>query len=84
MLMGAVHACCALIQAAAIHFEKVSRREIGAFTTTKNRIRAKLLTPPPSGKEPEKSYARVPISFSILDSIGHCFQVNWRLIGNRV
>ncbi|KAE8284385.1 Abelson interactor 1 [Larimichthys crocea] len=26
-------------------------------------------------KEPEKSYARVPISFSILDSIGHCFQV---------
>ncbi|TKS90013.1 Abl interactor 1 [Collichthys lucidus] len=61
--------------AAAIHFEKVSRREIGAFTTTKNRIRAKLLTPPPSGKEPEKSYARVPISYSILDSIGHCFQV---------
>ncbi|XP_076616859.1 uncharacterized protein abi3b [Chaetodon auriga] len=61
--------------AEAIHFEKVARREIGSFTTPKTRSRAKLLTPPTSGKEPEKSYSRVPISYSILDSIGHCFQV---------
>ncbi|XP_070783747.1 abl interactor 1 [Enoplosus armatus] len=61
--------------AAAIHFDKVARREIGAFTTTKTRSRSKLLTPPTSGKEPEEIYSRVPISYSILDSIGHCFQV---------
>ncbi|KAK1881818.1 Abl interactor 1 [Dissostichus eleginoides] len=27
-----------------------------------------------AGKEPERSYSRVPISFSILDSTGHCFE----------
>ncbi|KAM7381882.1 hypothetical protein PAMA_012641 [Pampus argenteus] len=58
-----------------IHHEKIARREIGAFTTPKNRSRTKLLTPPASGKEPEKSYSREPISYSILDSIGHCFQI---------
>ncbi|XP_034564153.1 formin-like protein 20 [Notolabrus celidotus] len=61
--------------AAAIHFEKVARREIGAFTTPKAKSRSKLLTPPTSGKEPEKKYGRVPISYSILDSIGHSFQI---------
>ncbi|KAG7226376.1 hypothetical protein INR49_013787, partial [Caranx melampygus] len=60
--------------AAAIHHEKVARREIGVFTTPKDRNRSKLMTPPPSGKEPERGYTRVPISYSILDSIGHCFQ----------
>ncbi|XP_059180903.1 uncharacterized protein abi3b [Centropristis striata] len=60
--------------AAAIHHEKIARREIGNFTTPKNRIRSKLLAPPPSGKEPERCYARVPISYAILDPIGHCFQ----------
>lgn len=69
----------ALAQAAAIHFEKVARREIGAFTTPKTKSRSKILTPPASGKEPAKSYSRVPISYSILDSIGHCFQVNRNL-----
>lgn len=68
---------CVLVQAAAIHFEKIARREIGAFTTPKNKSRSKFMTPPTSGKEPEESYSRVPISYSILDSIGHCFQVNW-------
>ncbi|CAJ1080797.1 formin-like protein 20 [Xyrichtys novacula] len=61
--------------AAAIHFEKVARREIGVFTTPKTKSRSKLLTPPTTGKEPERKYARVPISYSILDSVGHCFQV---------
>lgn len=67
--------CCALTQAVAIHFEKVSRREIGTFTAPKTRIRAKHVTPPASGKEPVRSYSRAPISYSTLDSIGHCFQV---------
>ncbi|TNN04033.1 hypothetical protein fugu_001062 [Takifugu bimaculatus] len=62
--------------AVAIHFEKVSRREIGAFTAPKTRIRAKHVTPPASGKEPVRSYSRVPILYSALDSIGHCFQVS--------
>uniref|UniRef100_A0A671VGZ4 Abl-interactor homeo-domain homologous domain-containing protein n=1 Tax=Sparus aurata TaxID=8175 RepID=A0A671VGZ4_SPAAU len=52
---------------------KVARREIGAFTTPKTKNRAKPLTPPASGKEPEKSYNRVSISYSTLDSIGHSF-----------
>ncbi|KAM3592493.1 uncharacterized protein V6R79_019933 [Siganus canaliculatus] len=60
---------------AAIHFEKVSRREIGPLTTPKIKNRSKPLTPPASGKEPQRSYSRVPISYSILDSIGHSFQV---------
>lgn len=64
-----------------MHFEKVSRREIGAFTAPKTRIRAKHVTPPVSGKEPARSYSRVPILYSALDSIGHCFQVKcgWML-----
>ncbi|XP_068162081.1 abl interactor 1 isoform X2 [Antennarius striatus] len=59
--------------AAAIHFDKVSRREIGAFTTPKIKSRSKLLASPASGKEQERKYSRVPISYSSLDSIGHCF-----------
>ncbi|XP_029954199.1 abl interactor 1 [Salarias fasciatus] len=61
--------------AAAIHFEKVARREIGSFTTPKKKTRTKPLTAPASGKEPERGYSRAPISYSALDSIGHCFQV---------
>ncbi|XP_024141551.1 abl interactor 1 isoform X2 [Oryzias melastigma] len=62
--------------AAAIHLEKVARREIGVFTSPKAKTRSKPLTPPPSGREPEASYEREPISYSILDSVGHCFEVN--------
>ncbi|KAM4526911.1 abl interactor 1 [Fundulus diaphanus] len=60
--------------AAAIHLEKVARREIGTFTTPKDKTRSKTLAPPPSGKEPEEGYMRVPISYTVLDSIGHYFQ----------
>lgn len=63
-------------KAAAIHFEKVARREIGAFTSPKTKTRSKMLAPPHSGKEPIRGYSRMPISYSILDSIGHCFQVS--------
>ncbi|XP_035001339.2 abl interactor 1 [Hippoglossus stenolepis] len=61
--------------AAAIHFEKVSRREIGTYTTAKDRTRSRLMALPPSGKEPERSYSRGPISYSALDTIGHCFKI---------
>ncbi|XP_035524157.1 abl interactor 1 [Morone saxatilis] len=71
--------------AAAIHFEKVARKEIGAFTTPKPKIRSKLLTTPTSGKEPEQSYLRVPISYSILDSVGHCFRIQfWPRCGSTI
>ncbi|XP_068439586.1 abl interactor 1-like [Clinocottus analis] len=60
---------------AAVHIETVARREIGAFTTPKNRSRSKLMTPPTSGKEAQRGYTRVPISYSIWDSTGHCFEV---------
>lgn len=66
----------ALVQDADIHIETVARREIGAFTTPKNRSRSNPMSPPTSGKEPERSYLREPISFYILDSIGLRFGVN--------
>jgi len=69
------YSLCAGVQAAAIHIEKVARREIGAFTTPKSKTRSKPMTPPALGTEPERSYPRAPISYSILDSVGHCFQV---------
>uniref|UniRef100_A0A3B3UW79 ABI family, member 3b n=1 Tax=Poecilia latipinna TaxID=48699 RepID=A0A3B3UW79_9TELE len=65
-----------LIQAAAIHFEKVARREIGVFTTPKDKTRSKPMAPPPSGTEQETGYMRTPISYTILDTVGHYFQVN--------
>ncbi|XP_077406027.1 uncharacterized protein abi3b [Vanacampus margaritifer] len=61
--------------AASIHYEKVARREISVFTTSKNNARAKLVAPPASGRELERSYSRVPISYSGFDATGHSFQV---------
>ncbi|XP_037547563.1 ABI gene family member 3 [Nematolebias whitei] len=61
--------------AAAIHFEKVARQEIRAFSTPKNKTLSMPMMPPTLGREPEEIYERVPISYSTLDSIGHCFQV---------
>ncbi|XP_030611072.1 formin-like protein 20 [Archocentrus centrarchus] len=61
--------------AAAFHLEKVARREIGMFTTPKNRTYSQSMTPPAKGREPEELYSREPISYSILDTIGHSFQV---------
>ncbi|XP_020780029.2 uncharacterized protein abi3b [Boleophthalmus pectinirostris] len=62
--------------AAAFHLEKVARREIGVFTSSKNCVRAKLMASPPGGIEPERRYSRTPISYNVLDNIGHCFQVS--------
>ncbi|XP_037319375.2 abl interactor 2 isoform X2 [Pungitius pungitius] len=64
--------------ASAIHSETIARREIGASTTPKNRSRSKLMTPPSGGREAESRYTREPISYSILDSIGHCFGIQPR------
>ncbi|XP_047232376.1 formin-like protein 20 [Girardinichthys multiradiatus] len=61
--------------AAAIHLEKVARRKIGPFTTPKDKTQSKPKAPPPSGKEPEEGYLRVPISYTVLDSVGHYLQV---------
>ncbi|KAM8888887.1 uncharacterized protein abi3b [Synchiropus picturatus] len=72
-----------LTLAAAIHYEKVARREIGGFTTPKTKSRSRLLAAPASGKEPERSYTRVPISYSSLDSVGHCFQTSSQPATNR-
>lgn len=60
---------------AEFHLEKVARREIGVFTSPKNCERSKLMAPPSGGIEPERRYSRAPISYSALDSVGHCFQV---------
>ncbi|XP_043959583.1 abl interactor 1 [Gambusia affinis] len=61
--------------AAAIHFEKVVRSEIGALTTPKDKTRSKPMAPPPSGIEQEMGYLRTPISYTNLDTVGHYFQV---------
>ncbi|KAK7919783.1 hypothetical protein WMY93_011067 [Mugilogobius chulae] len=61
--------------AAAFHLEKVARREIGVFTSPKNHVRSKFMTLPAGGIEPERRYCRAPISYTALDSVGHCFQV---------
>ncbi|XP_077958670.1 uncharacterized protein LOC120819302 isoform X2 [Gasterosteus aculeatus] len=62
-----------LTLASAIHCETVARRAIGASTTPKNKSCSKLMTPPAAGREAESRYAREPISYSTLDSTGHCF-----------
>ncbi|XP_057682476.1 uncharacterized protein abi3b [Corythoichthys intestinalis] len=72
-----------LSTAASIHYEKVSRREISTFTTPKNNTRTKLVTPPASGRESERSYSRTPISYSILDATGHSFQVSQEPLRSR-
>ncbi|KAM9774218.1 abl interactor 1-like isoform 2-T3 [Syngnathus typhle] len=62
--------------AASIHYEKVARREISIFTTSKKNTHAALVAPPTSGKELERGYSRLPISYSCLDTTGHSFQVS--------
>ncbi|XP_039556535.1 ABI gene family member 3 isoform X1 [Passer montanus] len=61
-------ACVA--QSVDIHKEKVARREIGALTVTKRLLsHQKVVAPPePPVLEP---YYRKPLSFSVLDHIGH-------------
>ncbi|XP_076008426.1 uncharacterized protein abi3b isoform X2 [Genypterus blacodes] len=62
--------------AVAFHKDKVARREIGAFTAPKIKMRTKTMTLPKSGKEPLRGYTRVPISYSSLDYVGLSFQAS--------
>ncbi|XP_026207637.1 protein diaphanous homolog 1, partial [Anabas testudineus] len=64
---------------AAIRLERTARRELFALTAPANGSRCEPMMPPPSGRVQDDSYTRVPISYSILDSIGHCFQVTEEL-----
>ncbi|KAL6102333.1 uncharacterized protein ACO6RY_01961 [Pungitius sinensis] len=61
------------------HKEKVSRREIGVFTAVRRVPRShKILHPlqPPSGSQPRPPYSRQPISYQLLDSLGHGVKVS--------
>nr|XP_029485190.1 formin-like protein 5 isoform X2 [Oncorhynchus nerka]XP_029485191.1 formin-like protein 5 isoform X2 [Oncorhynchus nerka] len=62
--------------AVAIHQEKVSRREMGIFTTVTKLACAKLMSPPKAGRELEGCYIRRPMSFTGLDTLGHSFNLN--------
>ncbi|XP_045558464.1 formin-like protein 20 isoform X2 [Salmo salar] len=62
--------------AVAIHQEKVSRREMGIFTTVTKLACAKLMSPPNAGRELKGCYIRRPISFTELDTLGHSFNLN--------
>ncbi|XP_065132929.1 ABI family, member 3a isoform X2 [Paramisgurnus dabryanus] len=54
-----------------MHREKVARREIGVFTVPKKLPRSHKIVPPAKSKDAKPKYSRTPISFSILDSVGH-------------
>ncbi|XP_065712556.2 ABI gene family member 3 [Patagioenas fasciata] len=53
-----------------MHKEKVSRREIGSLTTSKTFPSHQKIVPPP-GPPCLEPYYRRPLSFSVLDDIGH-------------
>lgn len=59
-----------------MHLERIARGQLFALTAPNKRGNSEPLILPPSNREPEESYTRIPISYSILDSVGHCFQVN--------
>ncbi|XP_070704533.1 ABI family, member 3a isoform X2 [Pempheris klunzingeri] len=61
-------------QTVEMHKEKVSRREIGAFTAVRRVPRShKILPPPqpPATTQPRPPYSRRPINYQQLDSLGH-------------
>ncbi|XP_057201707.1 ABI family, member 3a isoform X2 [Triplophysa rosa] len=58
-------------QTVEMHRDKVARREIGVFTVPKRVPRSHKIVPPAKSTEAKPKYSRTPISFSILDSVGH-------------
>ncbi|KAG9346285.1 hypothetical protein JZ751_008110 [Albula glossodonta] len=60
-----------LQQTVDMHREKVSRREIGVFTTGKKVNRSQRIIAAPSSQVPKPNYSRTPISYASLDSLGH-------------
>lgn len=62
-----------------MHKEKVSRREIGAFTAVKHVPRSHKvlpLTPPSTDTQPLPPYSRRPINYQQLDALGHGVKVS--------
>ncbi|KAG7492423.1 hypothetical protein MATL_G00014300 [Megalops atlanticus] len=60
-----------LAQKVDMHREKVARREIGVFTAVKRMPRSHKIVPPATNQDPKPKYSRTPITYSILDSLGH-------------
>ncbi|XP_077475890.1 ABI family, member 3a isoform X2 [Stigmatopora argus] len=58
-------------QTVEMHREKVSRREIGAFTAVRRVPRGPKISPPPPRSQPRPPYDRRPISYQQLDDLGH-------------
>lgn len=58
-----------------MHKEKVSRREIGSLATSKRFPSHQKIVPPP-GPPCLEPYYRRPLSFSVLDDIGHGVKVS--------
>uniref|UniRef100_A0A3Q0TFG6 Osteoclast-stimulating factor 1 n=1 Tax=Amphilophus citrinellus TaxID=61819 RepID=A0A3Q0TFG6_AMPCI len=57
-------------QTVEMHKEKVSRREIGAFTAVRRVTRSHKILPP-TNTQPRPPYSRKPINYQQLDSLGH-------------
>ncbi|TMS01766.1 Abl interactor 1 [Larimichthys crocea] len=64
-------------QTVEMHKEKVSRREIGAFTAVRRVPRSHKILPPsqPAGTQPRPPYSRRPINYQLLDGMGHGVKV---------
>ncbi|XP_027132121.1 ABI family, member 3a isoform X3 [Larimichthys crocea] len=65
-------------QTVEMHKEKVSRREIGAFTAVRRVPRSHKILPPsqPAGTQPRPPYSRRPINYQLLDGMGHGVKVS--------
>ncbi|XP_038566052.1 ABI family, member 3a [Micropterus salmoides] len=66
-------------QTVEMHKEKVSRREIGAFTTVRRVPRNHKILPPaqtPAGTQTRPPYSRRPINYQQLDDLGHGMKVS--------
>lgn len=67
---------CDCMQTVDMHREKVARREIGVFTVPKRVPRSHKIVPPAKNTDAKPKYSRTPISFTILDSVGHGIKVS--------
>lgn len=66
-----------MFQTVEMHKEKVSRREIGAFTAVRRVARGNKIQPP-TCTQGRPSYSRRPISYQQLDGIGHGVKASHR------
>ncbi|XP_066554873.1 ABI family, member 3a [Amia ocellicauda] len=70
-----------LSQTVDMHREKVSRREIGAFTMPKRLPRHQKVIPPAASPEQKPRYSRTPINFAGLDTLGHGMKDSSKQLG---